>query len=121
MLLAKFIEGFIFGIKKKTNRVDDESRGEELLILADQVSTGIKEVEEKLNQAPVIQEENGSDEKEDADAVVSREPENSLDEEMILEIGGEQTRWWLGVKEEEKKKEKEEEKEEEEEEGEEDS
>ena len=100
MLLAKFIEGFIFGIKK-TNRLDDDSRGEELLILADQVSTGIKEVEDQLNQGPVSQKENGGDEKEDADTV-NREPENSLDKETIHEVGGEQTRWWLAVKEEEK-------------------
>ena len=100
MLLAKFIEGFIFGIKK-TNRLDDDSRGEELLILADQVSTGIKEVEDQLNQGPVSQKENGGDEKEDADTV-NREPENSLDKETIHKVGGEQTRWWLAVKEEEK-------------------
>ena len=100
MLLAKFIEGFIFGIKK-TNRLDGDSRGEELLILADQVSTGIKEVEDQLNQGPVSQKENGGDEKEDADTV-NREPENSLDKETVHEVGGEQTRWWLAVKEEEK-------------------
>ena len=102
MLLAKFIEGFIFGIKK-TNRLDndDVSGGEELLILADQVSTGIKEVEEQLNQAPVVPEENGSDENE-AEDVVNRDPENSLEKETNEKAGGEQTRWWLAVKEEEK-------------------
>mgnify|MGYP001489309249 CR=1 FL=1 len=81
MLLAKFIEGFIFGIKK-TNRLDDNdnvSGGNELLILADQVSTGIKEVEEQLKQAPVLREQNGSNENEAEDVVPY--PENTLEKE----------------------------------------
>ena len=80
MLLAKFVEGFIFGIQKKTNRLDDDDdlREEELLILADQVSTGIKEVEEQVNQvAQVIEEENRN---KDADPV-TREPDKGLEKE----------------------------------------
>ena len=147
MLLAKFIEGFIFGIKK-TKRLD-ENPGEELLILADKVSTGIKEVEDQLddeeellmmadqvstgigeedvNQAGVVEEEDGRGEKEDAvgepetssgvggDGIggnslenngteVVGEPENSLDKETIKEVDDsveEETRWWLAFKEEE--------------------
>ena len=109
MLLAKFVEGFIFGIQKKTNRLDDDddSREEELLILADQVSTGIKEVEEQVNQvAQVIEEENRN---KDANAV-TREPDKGLEKEKSeKEVGGEQTRWWLGVKKEEDSNKKEEE------------
>ena len=139
-------EGFIFGIKK-TKRLD-ENPGEELLILADKVSTGIKEVEDQLdeedllmiadqlstgtgeedvNQAAVVEEEDGRGEKEDAvgepetssgvggDGIggnslenkgteVVGEPENSLDKETIKEVDDsveEETRWWLAFKEEE--------------------
>ena len=145
MLLAKFIEGFIFGIKK-TKRLD-ENPGEELLILADKVSTGIKEVEDQLdddfeeellmmadqvstgieeedvNQAAVVEEEDGRDadaEPETSSGVggdgtganslenngteVVGEPENSLDKETIKEVDDsveEETRWWLAFKEEE--------------------
>lgn len=104
MLHAKFIEGFIFGIKK-TNRLDDNvSGGKELLILADKVSTGIKEVEEQLNQAHVLREQNGSNENETED-VVSSDPENSLEKETSEKAGGEQTRWWLGGTEKEEEQE----------------
>ena len=115
MLLAKFIEGFIFGIKK-TNRLDDNdnvSGGKELLILADQVS--IKEVEEQLKQAPVLREQNGSNENEAEDVVirdpekvedvVNRDPEKSLEKETSEKAGGEQTRWWLGGTEKEEEQE----------------